>query len=119
MNTLINIWILCLLKHDYLIYGIIVFDLSRVVFITGVIVDPYSLYQKVSLGPFVIGYRYIYTLEQPCCTSQLLWRCSRVSDCHQGDPDLIPVRVRSEDIFLHLSHFRKEGTVNVNIADLK
>ena len=46
----------------------------------------------------------IYTLVQPCCTSRLLWRRGRVSDCHPGDPGSIPVRVRSEDIFLHLSH---------------
>ena len=41
----------------------------------------------------------IYTLVQPCCTSRLLWRRGRVSDCHPGDPGSIPVRVRSEDIF--------------------
>ena len=49
----------------------------------------------------------IYTLVQPCCTSRLLWRRGRVSDCHPGDPGSIPVRVRSEDIFLHLSHTDK------------
>ena len=52
----------------------------------------------------VIGYRYIHTFIQPCCTSRLLWRRGRVSDCHPGDPGSIPVRVRSEYIFLHLSH---------------
>ena len=46
----------------------------------------------------------IYILVQPSCTSRLLWRCGRVSDCHPGDPGSIPVRVRSEDTFLHLSH---------------
>ena len=46
----------------------------------------------------------IYTLVQPCCTSRLLWRRGRVSDCHPGDLDSIPIRVRYEDIFLRLSH---------------
>ena len=46
----------------------------------------------------------IYTLVQPCFTSWLLWRFDRVSDCHPGDPGSIPVRDRSKDIFLHLSH---------------
>ena len=56
------------------------------------------------VGVNVTGYRYKYTLVQPCCTSRLLWGRGRVSDCHPGDPGSIPVRVRSEDIFLHLSH---------------
>ena len=59
---------------------------------------PLMIYMFMSQG---IG---IYTLVQPCCTSRLLWRRGRVSDCHPGDPGSIPVRVRSEDIFLHLSH---------------
>ena len=41
----------------------------------------------------------ISALVQPCCTSQLLWRCGRVSDFHSGDPGSIPGWVRSEDIF--------------------
>ena len=67
----------------------------------------------------VIGYRYIYTLAQPCCTSRLLWRCGRVSDCHPGDPGSIPVRVRSEDIFLHLSHLVPNvGNISLYVSNL-
>ena len=55
----------------------------------------------------------IYTLVQPCCTSRLLWRRGRVSDCHPGDPGSIPVRVRSEDIFLHLSHAHLQYVCNI------
>ena len=66
------------------------------------------------MGENVIGYRYINTLVQPCCTSRLLWRRGRVSDCHPGDPGSITVQVRSEDIFLHLSHMirKYEGVHN-------
>ena len=35
-----------------------------------------------------------------------MWLRGRVFDCHPGDPGSIPVRVRSEDIFLHLSHLQ-------------
>ena len=42
------------------------------------------------VGENVIGYRYIYTLVQLCCTSRLLWRPDRVSGCHLGDPGSIP-----------------------------
>ena len=58
------------------------------------------------VGENVTGYMhiYIYKLVQPCCTRRLLWRRGRESDCHPGDPGSIPVRVRSEDIFLYLSH---------------
>ena len=65
------------------------------------------------VGENVTGYRYMYTLVWPCCTSRLLWRRGRVSDCHPGDPGSILVQVRSEDIFLHLSHFTNYKRVDL------
>ena len=41
-------------------------------------------------GAVVTGYRYITTLVQQGCMSRLLWRRSRVSDFHLGDPGSIP-----------------------------
>ena len=65
---------------------------------------PKSVLRMAYTHVYVTGYRYIYTLVQPCCISRLLWRCGRVSDCHPVDPGSIPIWVRSEDIFLYLSH---------------